>query len=221
MIPALIIWLCKKYLAPKTYKTFSSKSPINPKSVASVLFLICSFSSAFAQQSKFNIKRNGEVIGQLYFQQKDDGDNVYLKITSKVQTRFVFKIDVETEDVAHFKNGKLLTSNVNRVVNGSAKEVKKTNLINNAYQIKTGNKTSTLNQPISYNMMLLYAKEPVNIPEIYSDNFQCFIPIQKNGAHQYRINLPDGNYNDYHFENGICKLVVVNHSLYTIRMERV
>jgi len=164
MIPALIIWLCKKYLAPKTYKTVSYKNPINPKSVASVLFLICSLSSAFAQQSKFNIKRNGEVIGQLYFQQKDDGDNVYLKITSKVQTRFVFKIDVETEDVAHFKNGKLLTSNVNRVVNGSAKEIKKTNLINNAYQIKTGNKISTLNQPISYNMMLLYAKEPVDIP---------------------------------------------------------
>jgi hypothetical protein len=221
MIPALIIWLCKKYLAPKTYKTSSSKSPVNPKSAATVLFMVCSFSSAFAQQSKFNIKRNGEVIGQLYFQQKDDGDNIYLRITSKVQSRFVFKIDVETEDVAHFKNGKLLTSNVNRVVNGNAKEAKKTSWINHVYQLKTGDKTTTIKQPINYNMMLLYTKEPVNISEIYSDNFQCFIPIEKNGAHQYRINLPDGNYNDYHFENGICKLVVVNHSLYTIRMERV
>jgi len=221
MIPALIIWLFKKYLAPKKYKTCSSQSPINPKGAALLIFLICSFSSVFAQQSKFNIKRNGEIIGQMYFQQKEEGENTYLTITSKVHTRFLFKINVETEDQAHFKNGRLLTSNVNRIVNGNPKEAKKTSWLNNAYQLKTGDKISTLNQPINYNMMLLYVKEPVNISEIYSDNFQCFIPIQKNGTHQYRINLPDGNYNDYHFENGICKLVVVNHSLYTIRMERV
>jgi len=221
MIPAIIIWICKKYFAPKTCTKFSSQNPVNPKSVAIALFLFCSLSSAFAQQSKFNIKRNGELIGEMYFQQKSEGENTYLTITSKVQTRFVFKINVETEDQAHFKNGRLLTSNVNRVVNGSTKEARKTSWVNNIYQLKTGDKTSTLNQPISYNMMLLYTKEPVNISEIYSDNFQCFIPIQKNGAHQYRIKLPDGNYNDYHFENGICKLVVVNHSLYTIRMERV
>ncbi|QNN41139.1 DUF6134 family protein [Pedobacter roseus] len=221
MIPAIIIWICKKYFAPKTFTKFSSQNPVNPKSVAIALFLFCSLSSAFAQQSKFNIKRNGELIGEMYFQQKSEGENTYLTITSKVQTRFVFKINVETEDQAHFKNGRLLTSNVNRVVNGSTKEARKTSWVNNIYQLKTGDKISTLNQPISYNMMLLYTKEPVNISEIYSDNFQCFIPIQKNGAHQYRIKLPDGNYNDYHFENGICKLVVVNHSLYTIRMERV
>lgn len=221
MIPAIIIWVCKKYFAPKTYKKFSSQNPVNPKIVATVLFLICSLSSAFAQQSRFNIKRNGEIIGQMYFQQKEEGENTYLTITSKVQTRFLFKINIETEDQAHFKNGRLLTSNVNRIVNGNAKQAKKTNWLNNVYQLKSGDKTSTLSQPINYNMMLLYTREPVNISEIYSDNFQCFIPIQKNGAHHYRINLPDGNYNDYHFENGICKLVIVNHSLYTIRMERV
>ncbi|MBO9672803.1 MAG: hypothetical protein J7577_05125 [Sphingobacteriaceae bacterium] len=221
MIPAIIIWVCKKYFAPKRYKKFSSQNPANPKSVVTVLFMICSLLPAFAQQSKFNIKRNGEVIGEMYFQQKNEGENTYLTITSKVQTRFVFKINVETEDQAHFKNGKLLTSNVSRTVNGNARELKKTDWVNNRYQLKTGNKTNTLDQPISYNMMLLYIKEPLNISEIYSDNFQCFIPVQKSGAHQYRIKLPDGNYNDYHFENGICKLVVVNHSLYTIRMERV
>jgi hypothetical protein len=69
--------------------------------------------------------------------------------------------------------------------------------------------------------MLLYTKEPLNINQVYSDNFQCFLPIKKDAEHQYRVNLPDGNYNEYHFENGICKLVVVNHSLYTIRMELV
>lgn len=221
MIPALIIWLCKKYIAPKINRKNLAHKAVSLKSTLLLVLFIGSASTLFAQQSKFNIKRNGSVIGQMSFSQKEEGENVFLKITSKVNTRFVFKIDVETEDVAHFRAGKLITSGVNRLVNGSAKEAKKTNWVNDYYEIQSGNKVSKLKQPINYNMMLLYCKEPINIPNIYSDNFQCFLPIKKSGAHQYRIDLPDGNYNDYHFENGVCKLVVVHHSLYTIKMERV
>lgn len=218
MIPALIIWLCNTYIAPKINR---KKKAANLKRTALVILFSCSITLSFAQQSKFNIKRNGVVIGQLYFQQKEEGENVFLKIISNVHTRFVVKIDVETEDVAHFKNGKLISSGVNRSVNGHAKESKTTNWVANYYETQWGNKTNRLKQPINYTMMLLYAKEPVNIPKIYSDNFQCFLPIKNFGNHHYRIDLPDGNYNDYHFENGVCKRVIVNHSLYTISMERV
>lgn len=221
MIPALIIWLCKKYIAPKINKKSIIAKAMSLKSILLFILFTSISLSSFAQQSKYNIKRNGTVIGQMSFTQKEDGENVFLKITSKVNTRFVFKIDVETEDVAHFKNGKLIASGVKRSVNGNEKDAKKTNWINDYYEIKSGDKISKIKQPINYNMMLLYTTEPTDHQKIYADNFQCFLPIQKNGAHQYRINLPDGNYNDYHFENGICKLVVVHHSFYTIRMERV
>lgn len=221
MIPALIIWLCKKYIAPKINKKSIAQKAMGLKSILLIILFIGSIAPSFAQQSKFNIKRNGAIIGQMSFLQKETGEDLFLKITSKVNTRFLFKIDVETEDVAHFKSGKLMTSGVKRSVNGSEKEAKETNWVSDYYEIKSGDKTSRIKQPISYNMMLLYTTEPVDVQKIYSDNFQCFLPIQKNGAHQYRINLPDGNYNDYHFENGVCKLVVVHHSLYTIRMERV
>jgi hypothetical protein len=220
MIPALIIWLCKKYILPRINRKSSSKL------VSQALIILCCFALSFPVLASkltkiYNIKRNGEIIGKLSFVQNIEGENVYLKITSQVSTRFVFKIDVQTEDLAHFKNGKLISSDVSRLVNGKAKDRKKTNLQNDGYELQSGSKFNSLNQFIGYNMMLLYTKEPLNINQVYSDNFQCFLPIKKSAEHLYRVNLPDGNYNEYHFENGVCKLVVVNHSLYTIRMELV
>jgi len=224
MIPALIIWLCKKYLLPRINKksNLNSVTPFAKPATLAILLIALNF-SAFAHKLTqiYQIKRNGEVIGKLAFNQNTDGENTYLKITSLVSTRFVFKIDVQTEDLAHFKNGRLISSDVSRIVNGKAKERKKTTFQNDVYQLQAGNKFNSLNQSIAYNMMLLYTTEPVAVSQVYSDNFQCFLPIKKQAAHQYRVNLPDGNYNDYYFENGICKLVVVNHSLYTIKMELV
>lgn len=220
MIPALIIWLCKRYIAPKL-KEKTIKKALRLKGTALALLCVLSISSAFAQTTKFAIKRNGAVIGQMSFSCDQDGDNVFFKMSSKVNTRFIFKIDVETQDFAHFKNGKLVTSSVKRMVNGDAKDPKETKWMSNGYQVNAGKKSGIIKQSINYNMMLLYAKEPLNIGEVYSDNFQCFLPIIKKGEHQYRINLPDGNYNDYLFENGICKQVTVNHTMYTIKMERV
>jgi len=224
MIPALVIWLCKKYILPRLNKKNSSSAVprLSKHAVLVVVLLVLNF-TAFASKltQVYHIKHNGEIIGKLSFSQNIEGENTYLKITSQISTRFVFKIDVQTEDLAHFKNGRLISSDVSRLVNGKAKERKKTIFQNDAYQLQTGNKFNSLNQPIGYNMMLLYTTEPVSINQVYSDNFQCFLPVKKQAAHQYRVNLPDGNYNDYYFENGVCKLVVVNHSLYTIKMELV
>jgi len=224
MIPALVIWLCKKYILPRLNKKrgLSSAARFSKPATLVILLLALNF-SAFAHNFSqvYHIKHNGEVIGKLAFSQNTDGENTYLKITSQVSTRFVFKIDVLTEDLAHFKNGRLISSAVSRSVNGKAKERKKTTFQNDVYQLQSGNKFSSLSQAIAFNMMLLYTTEPVSVNQVYSDNFQCFLPIKKQAAHQYRVNLPDGNYNDYYFENGICKLVVVNHSLYTIKMELV
>jgi len=224
MIPALIIWLCKKYILPRLNKksNLNSVTPFVKPATLAILLIALNF-SAFAHKltQVYQIKRNGEIIGKLAFNQNTEGENTYLKITSQVSTRFVFKIDVQTEDLAHFKNGRLISSDVSRIVNGKAKERKKTILQNDVYQLQAGNKFNSFNQAIAYNMMLLYTIEPVAVNQVYSDNFQCFLPIKKQAAHQYRVNLPDGNYNDYYFENGICKLVVVNHSLYTIKMELV
>lgn len=216
MIPALIIWLSKKYILPKLRRRKVRHTSLI---IRMIILLVILFTSAYGQTQVYHIKRNDQLIGKLFFQQQNEGDNIYLKITSQVNTRLIFKIDVHTEDRAHFRNGRLISSDVLRVVNGKAKEQKRTILRNNSYQLLCGNKQDSFDRSIAYNMMMLYRVEPVYWGQVYSDNFQCFLPVHKYAAHQYRINLPDGNFNDYYFENGVCKLVILNHSLYTIKME--
>jgi hypothetical protein len=220
MIP-ILIWVIRKYLATKVYKIAFPKGK-NVKKILTVFFLtiatIFSGSAHFTVKT-YMIKRNGLIIGKLSFNQNNDGDNLYLKITSRVNTRFVFKIAIETDDFAHFKNGKLISSNVSRQVNGKEKESRKTNLVNECYRLQSGSTQTGFNKAIAYNMMMLYSIEPMHISQVYSDYFQCFLPIRKKADHHYMVKLPDGNYNEYNFENGERRLITINHPLYTITIE--
>jgi hypothetical protein len=228
MIPALLIWLYNRYAAAASKKRAERMQSANFHKVtnggtALLLFLFCFSFTVNAQEKRYtyHVLHNGNVIGEMLFHQKTEGQDTFLKMSSQVKTRFVFGIEVNTVDQSRFRNGKLLFSNVYRNVNGKEKESKKTTWLDPHYQMQSGSKTGTISVPIHYNMMLLYCREPNNIAEVYSDNFQKFLPIQKIDTHAYRIQLPDGNHNDYYFQNGICKSVVVHHSLYTIKMELV
>lgn len=228
MVPALLFWLFKKHALPVLNNLIvqfqvNSFHKLLKRSTLLSIFILLFTASSYAQEeiSTYQIKRNGDVIGQMQFKQKRNGSDTYLTMNSKVKTRFIFEINVQTDDEAHFKNGQLMYSAVYRKVNGREKEHKETKLTNQSYKLQAGNKASALQGSISYNMMLLYCKEPINIAQVYSDSFQQTLPIKRMAPNTYRINLPDGNYNDYYFQNGICKTVKVHHSLYTITMELV
>jgi hypothetical protein len=224
MIIALVIWLIKNYAKPLIKKTVSASQISNvrlKKTIKMFLIFVLVLPSVHAQESTllYDIKLNGNVIGSMKFFERIEGSKVFLELKSQVVTKFVFGIKVTTLDQSQFNNGELIYSSVSRMVNGMEKDVNNTRLKNSKYQTLTGNKAGHINSRITYNMMLLYKKEPVNIDKVYSDNFQEFLPIKKIENHTYRIKLSDGNYNDYQFHNGMCKTVMIHHSLYTIKME--
>lgn len=228
MVPALLFWLFKKYVLPTCNNLIiqlqvnSFHKLLKKRAVLPLLFVLFTIPlHAQEETATYQIKRNGDVIGQMLFKQKRTGADTYLKMDSKVKTRFIFEIDVQTNDAAHFKNGQLMSSTVYRKVNGKEKEHRETTLSNQQYLLQAGKKSNAMSGHINYNMMLLYCKEPVNIAQVYSDSFQQYVAIKKTAPNTYRINLPDGNYNDYYFQNGICKVVKVHHTLYTITMELV
>jgi hypothetical protein len=222
MILGLVIWIFKKYIAPRINLKALFRKAIKLKLILTALILTFSFFTVYAAESvRYKITRNGTLIGQLSLETNQVNTDFYLKITSNVSTRFIVKVNVQTVDSAYFKSGLLISSSVSRRVNGDQKDLKKTKWVDNHYQTQCGNKRSVIKQSIYYNMMLMYLKEPGNINYVYSDNFQCFVPITKIGVNDYRIKLPDGNYNDYHFEHGVCTLIIINHSIYTIKMEKI
>jgi len=223
MIPiitvALLFWFLQKITAIEFGKF--RFLIISEQAKLTVLFFLFTINSQAQEKTvNYNVLRNGTVIGQMQFSQKTNNDDVFLKISSEVKTRLIFGIDIKTEEGSHFKNGKLISSYVKRQVNGKEKANKSTQLIDSGYKTLAENKKGQIKQNyIDYNLMLLYSKEPVGENQVYSDSFQQFLVIKKTNTHSYRIVLPDGNYNDYHFLDGVCQKVELHHSLFTINIQ--
>ncbi|HMF71688.1 MAG TPA: DUF6134 family protein [Flavitalea sp.] len=161
----------------------------------------------------------GEDIGVMQLKQTIAGDTVLYKMTSDIRTRFIFNITVKSVEESTFQNGKLVYSAVNRTVNGNQKVKRQTTAGNKVYTLnKEGKPGIIYDECINYNLMSLYCREPVNIARVYSDNYQQFLPITKINAHTYKIELPDGNYNHYIYNRGICVKVDVFNNLYNMEL---
>jgi hypothetical protein len=225
MIPALIIWLFKKYILPsfrnKTFPVLKIFGPL--KRVVVVLALLCFAAGALAQEQtvKYNVLHSGKVVGHMNLYQRRQGDELYLKMISEVKMRFIFSVKVDIQEESTFNNGKLMNSLVCRNVNGSEKCNRQTKAVASGYQtIAEGKCGKTVEQKqIAANLMLLYCREPADQAQVYSDNFQQFLQVKQVSPHVYRIDLPDGNYNFYSYTNGVCSKVDIHHSLYTIQIQ--
>jgi len=190
--------------------------------LALIIVLLGTTISLLAQEKKleYNIKRNGDVVGNIHFIQGIAGNRTVLTLESEVNTRFIFNFKAKAKEEVIYDNGIMTWSSIFRKLNGNVKADKKTKANGNTYTIYKGNKTETLNNyPIRYNMLSVYISEPVNITTVYSDNFQQHIDIQKIADHHYKIKFPDGNYNEYFYTNGVCSKIEIHHSLYSATIE--
>jgi len=194
---------------------------MKPGKLMLIILLSIAISSQ-AQQNKFeySIKRNGDEVGVLQFTQGIAGNRTVLTMESEVNTRFIFNFKAKAKDEAIYDNGILTWSSIYRKLNGNVKIDKKTKSNGTAYTVYKGNKTETIgNYPIRYNMLCLYVSEPIDISQVYSDNFQKQIDIKKVEDHHYKIELPDGNSYEYFYTNGMCSKVIIHHSLYSATLE--
>ena len=184
--------------------------------------LLITMISINAQEKKleYNIKRNGDVVGNIHFIQGTAGNRTVLTMESEVNTRFIFNFKAKAKEEVIYDNGIMTWSSIFRKLNGTIKVDKKTKANGSVYTVYKGSKKETLNNyPIRYNMLSVYIIEPVNITKVYSDNFQQQIDIQKIADHHYKIKFPDGNYNEYFYTNGVCSKIEIHHSLYSATIE--
>ena len=194
---------------------------MKPNNLSLIILLSVAISSN-AQEKKleYNIKRNGEIVGNIHFIQRVAGGRTILTMESEVNTRFIFNFKAKAKEEAIYDNGIMTWSSIFRKLNGNIKADKKTKAVGNAYTIYKGNKTETVkNYPIRYNMLSVYLTEPIDVSKVYSDNFQQQVDIQKIAVHHYKIKFPDGTSNEYYYTNGICSKVEIHHSMYRATIE--
>jgi hypothetical protein len=168
----------------------------------------------------YSIIRNGNKIGTLRFSQTVSGTQEYMRVESEVKARFILSFNVKATEDALYSNGVLVKSSIYRQTNGNVKANKQLETVNNQYVIHDGRRQEiSKNYPITSNMLSLYACEPVNISQVYSDSYETFLNIEKPEPHKYKITLPGGDYNLYHYENGILKTVEIHTDLYTAKVQ--
>ena len=186
-------------------------------SISLIFLTLTGFSQS--KSLDFQIVRNENKIGTVRFSQNTSGATDSLKMESNVKTKFIFTFIGFVLESATFHNGVLLESSIYRKFNGDEKANKKHRAVNSQYVISKGKNSMVMKDyPITYNMLSLYSHEPVNISKVYSDNFEKFLSIQKLDMHKYKITLPDGNYNIYHYKDGVLNRVEVHHTFYTVNL---
>jgi len=164
----------------------------------------------------FHILRNGNKVGTVHFSETTSGGTDSLNVESNVKTKLVSNFVGYSREYAIFSNDILVQSSIYRQLNGDEKANKQHQLDNGQYIIHKGKKSGVVKTyPITYTMLSLYSREPENIGKVYSDNFETLLVIQKIDTHKYKITLPDGSYNYYHYKGGLLNLVEVHHNLYS------
>ena len=175
---------------------------------------------AYTQQRKlyYDVMRNGKVIGNISFVELIQGQKKILSMTSDVKTRYIFAFTDNTSETASYDNGVMIYSSFYQKQTGSGTSTKTTIASGKDYKL-TDDGVSTLTHldPIRYNMLLLYTTKPEGISKVYSANSQKHLEIKKVEENKYRLTLPDGKFNYYTYQNGICTRVEIVRTLFTLQ----
>ena len=222
MIPTLLYLLLKK-LQKHNWANLKSKFIGHPNIIILVALVLLLFITAAASGQSSNFKmlkytvfRNGDEVGWINLSKFDADNRSTISLASEISVRMLFKFTAKANERAEFMNGKLVHSYIYRKMNGNVKADKHTRLTGNGYEVEEASGKKELNiRNVTYNMDCLYFQEPGSITQVYSDNFQQFVPIEKKPEGYYKIKFPDGNSNNYYYKDGVCAAIHINHTFYS------
>src|SRR5664279_1770572 len=165
------------------------------------LFLLPTGSSAQDRNLEFNIIHQGDLKGTVHLSEHSAGNIRRIKVESLIQTRFLFNITVKTIEEAIYREGLLISSRFYQKVNDNEKSDRGMIWKNGSYHFSGMQNSGKLpGQPVEHTVLSLYYKEPENIHEVFSDNFQQYLPVNKTAVGKYRVDLPNGNSNYYIYQ---------------------
>jgi len=166
---------------------------------------------------KYNVVQNDNVIGWLKIDKNDSANTSLIHFSSEIKKRVLFLFTIIENQEVLFENGTMTHSYVYRRINNDIKVNKHTTYTGDHYIVKNEkNSTHLMLNNIACNQLSLYFYEPVTVNQIYSDNYERYLKIEKTGNRYYTMKLPDGNKNTYYYSNGTCTKVKVEQSLFTV-----
>ncbi|MEM7551432.1 MAG: DUF6134 family protein [Bacteroidota bacterium] len=173
-----------------------------------LFFFVITYSIHFtnhteAQSVGFKIFKKNTQIGTINGKRQIDEDSISYLVESDVMVRFIWKYERSTISSAIFKDDKLNWSRSKILVNDEVKENNSSFFEGKQYRCSTisGEKES-IDMPINFTAIMMYFHEPIGLKEIYSESHLKYLNLEKIANNSYKLTLPNGDENHYHYENG-------------------
>lgn len=219
MLWATILLLLRRYRKtnPAAFQLLLAKLLMAARATALLLLALATALAAHTQTKSraYNIRQNGKTVGTLQVKEVTANGKVCFQLSSQVQLRFLIGLQIRAEEEAHFENNILVFSSTNRSTNGSLKLDKTMRLQGRRYQVTNGDKQEeVLLYPIRQTLLTLYLYEPVALTQVFSDVYQRMVPVRRLAPNHYKVQLPDGAYNEFFYRDGICAKVLLHNTLY-------
>lgn len=183
-----------------------------------ILFLGFFTQSLPAQQLQYDILWFGK-IGSLKIDKHISNDSITIETLSEVRIPF-YRFKWITTSTSF--DGLLINSSYRQLINDDKREY--TSIIfqqpDHRWHIsQASSQDSAFVLNPCFFVSELYYTEPKGEKTIFSERFGSHLLIQQLEAGHYRLILPDNNYCDYFYENGVCVLVKAKNGRKTIKMK--
>lgn len=168
---------------------------------------------------KFDIVRNGRVLGSLEANRTVSGTKTNYKSFTEINTRLIRRIKVDYKYDVVFDDGQLKKADVRIKVNDRLHAKTLTKWKNSGYRVvENQEEVTTVTDEIDHSTILLYFEEPIKINSTYSEqdaSFNSIVPLEN---HTYKKINSKGRENIYHYENGVLKKIEVDGGLISFEM---
>lgn len=182
-----------------------------------LLLLVSCVLFSQSQTLAYKVVRNGSETGWVKLCKNVNGNTSVISMASEVRVRAVFLFIIISNEYAESKNEKLMHSYVFRKVNTNIKTDVHTRWTGSNYEKENASQKEKLTiQPVSFNVLDLYFREPAGFEQVYSGSHQQNLHIEKKQAGVYKLYLPGGDVNEYYYNaDGVCSKVKIDHGLYS------
>lgn len=187
------------------------------KAILILAFLhLQSGTSAQEKTLQYDVTRNGNVIGYVKVLEKINEGQAYWELKSDVNTKFIFSYSNYISDIVLFKDGIMVLGQYYQKENNKQTKWEIRADGNYFKMVSNGKPDSQSFIAVQNHYLQLFFHCPETLTKIFSNHYHQYLELKKVAANKYCLALPDGDYNYYTYENGICSRVDIERTFFTI-----
>ncbi len=182
-----------------------------------LLLLFFSAAAVNAQTLNYDVYYGDSQVGSMKVEKKSDGEKIVLHSHGKVTLSLIFTLELEFIHHAEFREGGLLSSLSKNLRGGDLTDMSSGYQNGSLYQNRVNDEVRKMNLPIQFTVLSMYFAEPLGLKNIYSERTGTLLPVRQTSSSHYEVTQYNGHKTRYVYQNGIVKLMEVDHSIATLQ----